>query len=55
MEEGTSVSKTRIGKPTRKRLPRKPRRRWEENIRMVLKEVGINPRSLLIRLRIEII
>jgi hypothetical protein len=36
------------GKPTGKRPLGKPRRRWEENIRMNLKETGIG----LIRLRI---
>ena len=30
------------GKPTGKRLLRKPRRRWEDNIRMDLEEIGIN-------------
>ena len=30
------------GKPTEKRLLGKPRRRWEDNIRMDLKERGIN-------------
>ena len=30
------------GKPTGKRPLGKPRRRWEDNIRMNLKEMGIN-------------
>ena len=30
------------GKPTGKRPMRRPRRRWEGNIRMDLEEVGIN-------------
>ena len=30
------------GKPTGKRTLRKPRRRWEDNIRMDLEEIGIN-------------
>ena len=31
------------GKPTGKIPLRKPRRRWEDNIRMDLEEIGINP------------
>ena len=30
------------GKPTGKRALGRPRRRWEDNIRMNLKELGIN-------------
>ena len=30
------------GKPTGKRPMRRPRRRWEDNIRMDLEEIGIN-------------
>ena len=30
------------GKPTGKRLLGRPRRRWEDNIRMDLEEIGIN-------------
>ena len=30
------------GKPTRKRPLGRPRRRWEDNIRMDLEEIGIN-------------
>jgi hypothetical protein len=30
------------GKPTGKRHLGRPRRRWEDNIRMELKEIGIN-------------
>ena len=43
------------GKPTGKRLSGKPRRRWEDNIRMNLKEIGINRSNWVIRLRIGII
>ena len=42
MEEDISTFKILSGKPTRKRPLRSPRRRWEENIRMDLKEMGIN-------------
>ena len=37
IEEGRRVFKILIGKPTGKRPLRKPRRRWEDNIRMDLK------------------
>jgi hypothetical protein len=33
------------GKPTGKRSLGKPRRRWEDNIRMDLKEIGVNTRN----------
>ena len=33
------------GKPTGKRPLGKPRRRWEDNIRMNLEEIGINTRN----------
>jgi hypothetical protein len=29
-----------VGKPKGKRLPGRPRRRWEDNIKMDLREVG---------------
>ena len=45
MEEGRSVSKILTGKPTGKRPLGKPRRRWEDNIRMDLEEIGINAGS----------
>jgi hypothetical protein len=38
MEEGKSVFKILIGKISLGR----PRRRWEDNIRMGLKEIGVN-------------
>ena len=41
MEEVTSAFKMLTGKPTGKR----PRLRWEDNIRMDLKEIGINARN----------
>ena len=34
-------------KPTRKRPLGKFRRRWEDNIRIVLKEIGINTRNCI--------
>ena len=45
MEEGRSAFKIVTGKPAGKRLLRRPRRRWEDNIRMYLKELGINTRN----------
>jgi hypothetical protein len=42
MEEGRSAFKMLAGKPTRKKPLGRPRRRWEDNIRMDLKEIGIN-------------
>ena len=43
MEEGRSTFKMLIGK----RLIGRPKRRWEDNIRMNLKEIGINTRNLV--------
>ena len=45
MEEGRSAFKILKGKPTGKRTLGRPRRRWEDNIRMDLKEVAINIRN----------
>ena len=40
MEEGRGVHKVLVGKPEGKRPLRRPRRRWEDNIKMDLQEVG---------------
>ena len=45
MEEGRSAFKIVTGKPTGKRLLGRPRRRWENNIRMDLEKIGINVRN----------
>ena len=45
MEEGRSTFKILIGTATGKRPLGRPRRRWEDNIRMDLKEIGINTRN----------
>ena len=45
MEEGRSAFKILTGKPTAKRQLGRPRRRCEGNIRMDLKEIGINARN----------
>ena len=42
MVEGRSTFKILSGKPTEKRPLGKLRRRWEDNIRMDLKEICIN-------------
>ena len=43
--EGRSAFKILTGKPTGQRPLGRPRRRWEDNIRMDLKEIGINTRN----------
>ena len=45
MEEGRSAFKILTGEPTGKRLFGRLRHRWEDNIRMDLKEIGINTRN----------
>ena len=42
MEEGRSAINMLTGKPTGKIPLGRPRRRWEDNIRMDLEEIGIN-------------
>ena len=42
MEEGRSAFKILTGKSIGKRPLGRPRRRWEDNIRMGLEEIGIN-------------
>jgi hypothetical protein len=45
MEEGRIASKILRGKPSRKRPLGRSRRRWEDNIRINLKEIGVNTRN----------
>ena len=45
MEEGGSAFKILTGKPIGKRPLGRPRRRWEDNIRIDLKEIVINTRN----------
>ena len=45
MKEGKRVFKILAGTPTGKRPLRRPKRRWEDNNRMDLKEIGINTRN----------
>ncbi len=40
MEEGRGVHKVLVGKPDGKRQLERPRRRWEDNIKMDILEVG---------------
>ena len=42
MEDGRSAFRILTGKPTGRRPLGRPRRRWEDNIRMDLEEIGIN-------------
>ena len=55
MEEGGSAFKILAGTPAGKRPFGRSMRRWEDNIRMDFKEIGINTRIGLIWLRKEII
>ena len=45
MEEDRSAFNILTGKPTGKGPLGRPRRRWEGNIRIGLKEIGINTRN----------
>ena len=47
MEEGRSAFKILKGKPTGKRPLGRPRRRWDDNIRMDLEEIDINAGNLV--------
>jgi len=40
MEEGRGVHRVLVGRPKGKRPLGRPRRRWEDNIKMELQEVG---------------
>ena len=45
MEEGRRAFKILTGKPIGKRPLGRPRHRWEDNIRMDLKEIGIDTKN----------
>jgi hypothetical protein len=45
MKDGRSAFRILASKPTGKRPSGMPRRRWEDNIRKYLKEIGINTRN----------
>ena len=55
MEGGRRAFKILTGKPTGKRPLGRPRRRWDDNIRIDPEEIGMNAGNWLIRLRIGII
>jgi hypothetical protein len=42
MGEGRSVYRVLVGRPKGKRPLGRPRQRWEDNIKMDLREIGIN-------------
>jgi len=42
MEEGRRVYRVLVGRPEDKRPLGRPKRRWEDNIRMDLREMGID-------------
>jgi hypothetical protein len=42
MEAGRSVYRLSVGRPEGKRPLGRPRRRWEDNIKMDLRETGID-------------
>jgi hypothetical protein len=53
-EEDRSAFKILTGTPAGKRKLGRPRRRWKGNLRMDLKEIGINTRNGIDSLRIGI-
>ena len=55
LKEGSSASKILTGKVTEKRALGKTWRRWEDNIRMYLKEIGINARNSSLSRKPEIL
>ena len=42
MGEGRDVHRVLVGKPEGKRPLGRPRRRWEDNVKMDLREVGVS-------------
>jgi len=47
MGEGRGVYRILVGQPEGRRLLGRPRRRWEDNIRMDLREVGCGGMGLM--------
>jgi hypothetical protein len=45
MREGRGVYRVLVGRPEGKRPLGRPRRRWEDNIKMNLREIGIDGRT----------
>jgi hypothetical protein len=52
MGERTGAYRALVGKPEGRRPLGRPRRRWEDNIKMDLREIGWGPQTGLIWLRI---
>jgi hypothetical protein len=52
MREGRGVYRVLVWRPKGKRLQRRPRGRWEDNIKMDFREIGINGRTGFSWLRI---
>jgi hypothetical protein len=52
MGEGRGVYRVLVGRPEGKRPLERPRRRWEDNIKTDLKEIGIEGRTGFSWLRI---
>jgi hypothetical protein len=42
MEEGSALYRILVGRPEGKRLLGRPRRRWEDNVKLDLRETGID-------------
>jgi hypothetical protein len=55
MGEGRKVYRVLVGKPEGKRLLERPRGRWEDGIKMDLREIGWGLWSGFTRLRIGIV
>ena len=47
MEQSTNAYRVLVGKPEGERPLGRPRRRWEYNIKMYLRDVGCDPRNWL--------
>ena len=45
MEQSRNAYRVLVGKPERKRPLGRPRSRWDDNIKMDLREVGCDPRD----------
>ena len=52
MEQSRHAYRVLVGKPEGKRLLGRPRRRWEDNIKMDLREVVCDPGEWIILLKI---
>jgi hypothetical protein len=52
MGEGRGVYRVLVGSPEGRRPLERPRRRWEDNIKMDLREIGIDGRTGFSWLRI---